>query len=88
MKQNPRITKVYTIYDKISGLYTRPQIHMNDELATRWFKKLIHEPNSEPTDYELYCLGNWDDTTAKIILHEKPEFISKGEPLNHVKELQ
>lgn len=73
--------KLYNIYDKISGQYTAPFIQLNDILAMRYFNKVINNPNnlSEPTDYELYLIGEYDANVGKIELITPNQFIMKGE---------
>lgn len=71
--------KLYVTYDKVSNLYSAPLSLQNDGCAKRWFKNsLLQSVNkNDYSDYELYCIGCYDDKTA-ICTVGKPILISKG----------
>lgn len=71
--------KLYVTYDKVSDLYSAPLSLQNDGCAKRWFKNSLIQSvsKSDYSDYELYCIGSYDDKTA-ICTVGKPILIAKG----------
>lgn len=71
--------QAYLIFDKITGLYTSPILQLKKEIMIRMFDKFCNEKElSEPTDFELYYIGEFDPTTGVLELVDKT-FIKKGE---------
>lgn len=70
---------LYTTYDKVANLYSAPLSLQNDGAAKRWFKNsLVQSVNkSDYSDYELYFIGQYDDTKG-IINAIKPLLVVKG----------
>lgn len=71
--------KLYVTYDKVSNLYSAPLSLQNDGCAKRWFKNSLIQSVSKNdySDYELYCIGCYDDKTA-VCTVGKPILITKG----------
>ena len=59
---------IYTIYDKVaceSGPIFQAK---NDGVALRCFMSLMKDtPNVNPTDYDVYCLGEFDTDTRSFV---------------------
>ena len=59
---------IYTIYDKVaceSGPIFQAK---NDGVALRCFMSLIKDtPNIVPTDYDVYCLGEFDTEARSFV---------------------
>lgn len=71
--------QVYLIFDKITGLYSSPILQLKEELMIRLFDRYCKEKElAEPTDFELYYIGEFDPNTGVFELVEK-QFIKKGE---------
>lgn len=62
---------LYSVYDKISKLYTQPMILLNDDIALRIIANCVRNPEHNyslnPEDYSLYRVGSFDDNTAEIL---------------------
>ena len=59
---------IYTIYDKVaceSGPIFQAK---NDTVALRCFMSLMKDtPNVVPSDYDVYCLGEFDTDTRSFV---------------------
>jgi len=64
------INNLYSIYDKVSGVFNKPFVEVNDASAKRAFQ---HSLKSAPdmTDYELYYIGQFDDGKGDLMLMDK-----------------
>ena len=62
---------IYTIYDKVaceSGPIFQAK---NDTVALRCFMSLMKDtPNVVPSDYDVYCLGEFDTDTRSFVPEE------------------
>lgn len=62
---------IFSIYDRKAEVYFPPQCYHNEETAKRSLR-MEFEKNPLtpmvmfPDDYDLYCVGAWDDATAEI----------------------
>lgn len=67
--------KVFTVYDSKAELYMTPFFMHNDKSAQRTFGDAANDPshmfNKYPTDYALFELGEFDDDTGVIKMHEQ-----------------
>ncbi len=63
--------QVYAIFDTCSGIYEKPFFHTADDAVRREFQDVCtsadHPINKHPEHYSLWRLGNFDNTTGKII---------------------
>lgn len=58
--------KLYVIYDKIAEK-SGPIFHAdNDAVAIRGYNRLVNNGEIEPEDYQLMCVGEYDDRTMDI----------------------
>ena len=76
-------TYLYSVLDKLSGIYSYPVAHLNDNCAVRWYVQLLNESKVEPTDYALYRVGIYEQTKGLI----KKDFkfikaLTKGEKVS------
>lgn len=69
---------VFSIYDKVSGLYGAPLCFVNDNVAKRHFLMVCDKAEFDPTDLELYSLGTYDVERGQILAFEQPKFIMRG----------
>lgn len=75
------VYELYSIYDKKAGMYSNPQVEINQECAERRFHFILQQSVSqgiEPTDCELYKIGTFDSIKGTIEALEKPLFVSGG----------
>lgn len=75
---------LYVIYDKIAEQYGTPFPSLNHATATRQFNAQTNaNAMAEPTDFELYCVGSYDTSSAQIVVSDKPVFVAKGRVMSH-----
>ena len=78
---------LYAIKD-VKTAFWKPFVHHNDLSAQREFANLVNSGNelvaSNVEDFELWKLGEYDDTTGAIV--SKPVFICNGISVKKVKE--
>lgn len=59
---------IYTIYDVVAKECGPIFQGKNDEVAVRVFNSLLNDtPNIKPTDYEIYCLGEFDTEARTFV---------------------
>ena len=74
------IRSIYTVRDEASGLFMGLQLNDNNDVAIRSFDYAMSHNDMmafRPTDYSLWCLGEYDDTTG-IIVSKNPMMIKRG----------
>lgn len=73
------ISKLVAYYDKKLGVYTQPisMPNTSNEDLIEQTRRMCANPKVPDAyfDYELYCLGSYDDKRAELIILDKPEFI-------------
>lgn len=69
--------KVYTIFDRISGLYQFPFPAENDGCAIRYFREVCAK-SYFGQDLELYAVGTFEKESG-IMQAQKPDFLIKYE---------
>ena len=65
---------LYSVYDKVAGIYNPPFVAENVETAKRAFNNAM-EKSPFSSDMALYVLGSFADDTDGVITPCKPEFI-------------
>ena len=59
---------IYTIYDKVACEAGPIFQAKNDGVALRCFMSLMKDtPNIVPSDYDVYCLGEFDTDTRSFV---------------------
>lgn len=82
------VYNLYCIYDRISGQFGSPTPHVNEASAQRWFLHCVNSNEfAEPTDFELYCVGEFNINSGKLVGCE-PQFILKGKVIEYGKTSQ
>lgn len=71
--------RYYSIRDARVG-FMNLQAQQNDQVAARGFKNLLESPernviNSNPEDYSMYCIGEFDESTGRFECPQEPVFI-------------
>lgn len=73
---------IYTIRDVKVGFDTQFLPQISDDAAQRAFAMAINNPgtmlNFQPSDFELYKIGEFDTETGRIESVPVPEFICGG----------
>ena len=81
------ITGLYCIKDTKTTFW-KPFVHHNDLSAQREFSNLVNSGNelvsANVEDFELWCLGTYDDVTGAIVSELK--FICNGVSVKKVTE--
>lgn len=70
---------MYSLYDRVSGLYSEPFVAQNDEIAKRRFNYFCEHSPMIASDCELYCVGVWHNSQGFVYGNDKPVFIVKYE---------
>ena len=65
--------KIFTVYDTKVGAYLNPFFLRSTAEAIRSFEQICNEENHQfykhPSDFTLFEIGTFDDTTCKIHTH-------------------
>ena len=65
----------YVVLDRKSNVGTLPMFLRNDIEAIRAFDNIVNRPdtniNKYPQDYDLVCIGGYDDELAVLIFEER-----------------
>lgn len=82
------ILGVYAVRDKLSG-FTAPTVEHNDSIALRNFRFACDNDDllyySNPLDYELYKIGEYDTKTGHISAFDLPVYIANGMCADHLR---
>ena len=74
--------KIFSIHDAKAFAYLPPFILPRKEMAMRTFSDCVnsntHQFGVHPADYTLTELGTFDDSNAKITLHDVPLTMGTG----------
>lgn len=68
--------KLFTILDKVTGIYGDIFAAVNVAQAFRKFYYLMKNSPMVQADCSLYELGEYDTSTGSITLCDKPEFLT------------
>lgn len=75
----------YVIFDHPAKLYNKPFYLLNDNVAKRAMQDLINDPQTDiarhPTDFSLWFIGTYDDTTATFCPVDTPQIICRAHEL-------
>jgi len=73
------IFRIYAIRDNKTDHYAAPFVQQHDIDATRMFHRACKDDTVQfshfPEDFDLYQLGEFDDTIGKLIASPAPRFI-------------
>lgn len=76
------LLRCYSVYDESTEAFGIPFFFVNDRTAERSFGILVNDPQSMiskyPQDYSLYCFGQFDDSTGRFSLYDRPELIGRA----------
>jgi hypothetical protein len=72
--------KMYTIYDIKAQIHNNPMVQNNNAEAMRTFGQLAVDPqvaiSKHPEDYQLCCVGEYDEYTGKMNGYEQIEILA------------
>lgn len=76
------ISKVFTVYDSKTEAYLSPFFMPAKGAAIRAFSDLVNDSNHQfgkhPSDYILFELGSYDDSSASFDLYSAPVSLGVG----------
>jgi hypothetical protein len=81
------ILKICAVKDLAAELYARPMFFQHENLAARSFNNEINRKDdanplyTNPTDFELYYLGTFDEETGEFKLESPPTRMLRGSEL-------
>lgn len=62
------LLRAYTLHDVKALTYSPPFFVNNNNLAIRMLTDLVNDmntaPGRHPSDFKMYCVGNYDDATG------------------------
>lgn len=68
--------EVFSIYDSAAEAYNQPFFAQAKGQAVRMFTQMCNDPKSNinqyPSDFTLFHIGSFDDSSAKFTLHPSP----------------
>lgn len=69
------LLEIFSVYDEKASAYLNPFVMQNDKQAVRAMMDIMHDGNHSfyrfATDYTLYKLGNFDNSTGAVIEQHK-----------------
>lgn len=72
--------QIFSIRDNKNGSFGQPQYAADPQSATRSIGVALKDPNMMihhyPSDFDLYHIGEFDQTNGAITITEQPEFIT------------
>lgn len=73
---------MFVVFDNKAELYSSPFFSVRRESAVRDFLRAAQSDESEiyhaPADYDLYCIGTYEDETATVTPWPQREFINNA----------
>lgn len=68
--------KIYSIYDRVGGVYNQPFGSVSVGTAVRQFNYLMQNSPMVSADCQLFFIGDFDEDTGVFVpAGEKPDFI-------------
>ena len=68
--------RLYSIYDQCAKAYNQPLFMLSDEVAQRSFTDAVNDPETNffkhPSDYTMFYLGEFDDSSGTFELASQP----------------
>jgi len=72
---------LYSVFDQVSKLWGLPFHSHNNKTAVRDFATAAQDPNTQiaknPADYQLYCVGSFDESSG-VIISTSPDLIGSA----------
>lgn len=70
---------IYSIFDRVAGVYSEPFYEKSDALAVRRFQFCLSQSSMIKADCDLFRIGVYDEVSGHIDACPKPEFIRRYE---------
>lgn len=68
---------IYSVYDRVTGVYSEPFLAVNKQTAIRRFKFIMQNAKMIAQDCDLFFVGTFDSSNA--VIDPKTEFIISNE---------
>lgn len=81
------ILHMLAVRDRVADVFQNPFFTPNIPAALRGFTDEVNRPDAQnmlyrhADDYELYCIGEFDDQTAKVVMLDRPRQIALAKDL-------
>lgn len=79
--------KIVAIRDRHAAVFSQPMYFATEGAAIRAFQDALNDTQSQmhkhPDDYDMYLLGEWNDTDGKFKNAELPTIIARGGQLKN-----
>lgn len=69
--------QMFSVYDTVAQVFNKPVFDLNNASAIRGFTMGLQD-NSNKTDYELYRIGEFDDSNGTFTPEQAPVKIYTG----------
>ena len=80
------LIRLYSIYDRVAGVYGDPFVSVNDATAARGFTVAQSNPESMisvcSSDYQLWYIGSMKNTSGEVLCTDafEPYKVADGKP--------
>lgn len=82
------LIRLYSVYDRVAGLYADPFSSPNDATAARAFSLASSSPDNmlyaSPQDYQLWYIGSLDNVSGELLSRDcsecQPHKVCDGQP--------
>lgn len=86
------VYKMCSVLDMVAQQYGRPFFAVSEGSAIRGFSDEINRQSDSvlyqhPADFQLFMLGEFDDESASLVLHDTPKLLVNGSALAAAKEV-
>ncbi len=75
---------LYSIYDQKAKIFNPPSPFLTNDEALRWFGLLVNDKQKQtifqvaPFDFEMFCIGSFNDSDGLIISLDRQELVCRG----------
>lgn len=73
------LVQVYSIRDRKAESFMQPFFSLADGMAARSFSDMVNDPGQmvarHPEDFDLYAIGQFDDTDGRLVGTQTPRFV-------------
>lgn len=70
---------IYSIFDRVAGVYGDPIMEKSDALAIRRFQFCVSRSPMIALDCDLFKIGEFDEVTGVIKAYDNPVFVRRFE---------
>jgi hypothetical protein len=73
------ILNMYSVHDVKSGVFSGPQVFVNEGVAMRAYEREFNNPQHMvyhyPEDYRIYEVGEWHDANGIVVPKATPKMV-------------